>query len=121
VISPEHKRALFEAANRVGSDGNGTDGMVGYFRWVAKRDLTFFYVELWGQLLELQIHEEAMGAGTPGTTNEPGDGKLMTFELRDGPDEEVRELMSLGPDGVHVWPEKHPPFSTEHGLFVGLA
>jgi hypothetical protein len=44
VISPEHKRALLEAAHRVGSDGNGRDGIVGYFTWVGERDLTFFYV-----------------------------------------------------------------------------
>ena len=92
VISPEHKRALLEVAHRVGSDGNGRNGIVGYFTWVAERDLTFFYVELWSRLLELQIHDEAMSA-----TNEPGDRKKqpMTFELREGPDDEVRELMSL--------------------------
>ena len=44
-----------------------------------------------------KIHEEAMSAAPPGTTNEPGDRKKqpMTFELREGPDDEVRELMSL--------------------------
>ena len=73
MISPEHKRALLEAAHRVGSDGNGRDGIVGYFTWVAERDPTFFYVGLWSRLLELQIHEEAMSAAGPGTTNEPGD------------------------------------------------
>jgi hypothetical protein len=75
VISPEHKRALLEAAHRVGSDGNGRDGIVGYFTWVAARDPTFFYVDLWSRLLESQIHEEAMSAAAPGTTNEPGDRK----------------------------------------------
>jgi hypothetical protein len=38
-----------------------------------------------------------MSAAPPGTTNEPGDGKKqpMTFELREGPDNEVQDLMSL--------------------------
>jgi hypothetical protein len=49
--------ALLEAAHRVGSDGNGRDGIVGYFTWVAECDPTFFYVHLWSRLLELQIHE----------------------------------------------------------------
>jgi hypothetical protein len=75
VISPEHKRALFEAARRVGSDGNGRGDIVGYFTWVAERDLTFFYVDLCSRLLELQIHEEAMSPAAHGTTNEPGDRK----------------------------------------------
>jgi hypothetical protein len=87
------QRALLEAAHRVGSDGNGRDGIVGYFTWVAERDPTFFYVDLWSRLLELQIHEEAMSAAAPGTTNEPGDRKKqpMTFELREGPDNEVQD------------------------------
>ena len=55
VISPEHKRALLETAHRVGSDGNGRDGIVGYFTWVAARDPTFFYVDLWSRLLESQM------------------------------------------------------------------
>ena len=77
VISPEHKRALLEAAHRVGSDGNGRGGIVGYFTWVRKRDLTFFYVDLWSRQLELQIHEEAMIAEAPGTTNESSRAKLQ--------------------------------------------
>jgi hypothetical protein len=97
VISPEHKRALFDAALRVGSDGNGRGGIVGYFAWVAERDLTFFYVDLCSRLLELQIHEEAMSPAAHGTTNEPGDRKKqpMAFELRGGPDDEVQDLMNL--------------------------
>src|SRR5271169_3585295 len=97
VISPEHKMALLEAALRVGSDGNGRDRIVGYFTWVGERDLTFFYVDLWIRLLELQIHEEAMSAAPAGTTNEPGDRKKqpMAFELRGGPDDEVQDLMNL--------------------------
>ena len=60
--------------------------IVGYFTWVAERDLTFFYVDLWSRQLELQIHEEAMSAAAHGTTNEPGDRKKqpMAFELRGG-------------------------------------
>jgi hypothetical protein len=49
-------------------------------------------VELWSRLLELQVYEQAMSAEAPDTTNEPGD---RAFELREGPDDEVQELMSL--------------------------
>jgi hypothetical protein len=54
-------------------------------------------VDLRIRLLELQIHEEAMSAKALGTTSEPGDRKKqpMTFELREGPDDEVQDLMSL--------------------------
>ena len=38
-----------------------------------------------------------MSAKAPGTTNEPGDQKKqpMAFELREGPDDEVQDLMNL--------------------------
>ena len=45
------------------------------------RDPTFFYVDLWSRLLELQIHGEAMSAEAPGTTNDRKK-QQMTFELR---------------------------------------
>jgi hypothetical protein len=48
---------------------------------VGERDPTFFYVDLWSRLLELQIHGEAMSAEAPGTTNDRKK-QPMTFELR---------------------------------------
>jgi hypothetical protein len=42
-LSRETKGALVEAAARIGSDGTGKDGVVGYGIWAAKRDETFFY------------------------------------------------------------------------------
>ena len=36
-ILSEYKKDIFEAANRVGMDANGTQGIVGYFRWIARR------------------------------------------------------------------------------------
>jgi hypothetical protein len=48
---------------------------------LGERDPTFFYVDLWSRLLELQIHGEAMSAEAPGTTNDRKK-QPMTFELR---------------------------------------
>jgi hypothetical protein len=59
-ISPSHKKAIREAAHRIGYDGNGKDGEVGYFKWVAGRDLDFFYVDVWSRLLEVQYYHDAM-------------------------------------------------------------
>jgi hypothetical protein len=36
LLSIDFKRSLFEAAYRIGLDGNGKDGIVGYFSWVAE-------------------------------------------------------------------------------------
>ncbi len=52
-ISADHKQAMREAIHRIGSDGNGKDGEVGYFKWVAECDETFFYVDVWSRLLEI--------------------------------------------------------------------
>jgi hypothetical protein len=59
-ISADHKQAMREAIHRIGSDGNGKDGEVGYFKWVAERDETFFYVDVWSRLLEVQYYHAAM-------------------------------------------------------------
>jgi hypothetical protein len=37
LFSFDYKKGLFEAAYRIGEDGNGKDGLVGYFTWVAER------------------------------------------------------------------------------------
>jgi hypothetical protein len=104
LVSPEHKMALLEAAHRVGNDGNGKDGAFGYFRWVATRDLTFFYVDIWMRLLELEVYEAAIRAQAPCITNELDDPlsrstrtkKSTSFELPpDGPNAEVEGLMRL--------------------------
>jgi hypothetical protein len=105
LITPGHKMALLEAAQRVGSDGNGKDGAYGYFRWVATRDLTFFYVDIWMRLLDLEVYEAAIRAEAPCITSELDDQipkrsirtkKPWSFELsRDGPNAEVEGLMRL--------------------------
>jgi hypothetical protein len=69
-ISAGHKKAMREAAHRIGSDGNGKDGEVGYFKWVAGRDLTFFYVDVWSRLLEVQVYEAAMRVDSTAVTIE---------------------------------------------------
>src|SRR5438874_10209928 len=35
LFSIDYKRAILEAAYRIGQDGNGKHGVVGYFSWVA--------------------------------------------------------------------------------------
>ena len=35
ALTADYKKAAMEAAYRVGEDGNGKDGLVGYLKWVA--------------------------------------------------------------------------------------
>jgi hypothetical protein len=57
LISADYKKALLEAAYRVGYDGNGEDGAVGYFKWVATRHTTIFCTRLLINLLPLEFAE----------------------------------------------------------------
>lgn len=56
VFSIDYKKAILEATYRVGQDGNGKNGVVGYFSWVALRDPPTFCVLL-GSLLPLEDAE----------------------------------------------------------------
>ena len=57
TFSGDYKKAILEAAHRVGHDGNGEDGALGYFHWVGERDRGFFCPELWVSLLPLEEAE----------------------------------------------------------------
>jgi hypothetical protein len=57
LISADYKKAILEAAYRVGQDGNGKDGVVGYFWRVGERHPGIFYPELYTSLLPLEDAE----------------------------------------------------------------
>ena len=44
AISSDYKKAILEAAYRVGNDGNGKDGVGGYIKWVGERHTTLFFI-----------------------------------------------------------------------------
>ena len=70
LISIDHQKALFEAAYRVGNDGNGKDGVLGYLTWVATRDPTFFYLGIWARLSVLQQYDPPIRDESPRTAEE---------------------------------------------------
>ena len=56
LFSIDYKKAILEAAYRVGQDGNGKNGVRGYFSWVALRDPRIFCMLL-GSLLPTENAE----------------------------------------------------------------
>jgi hypothetical protein len=68
-ISADYKKAMFEAAYRVGYDGNGKDGLVGYLMWVALYHTPTFAVGL-NAVLPLQFAESNMPEKPPLTKEE---------------------------------------------------
>jgi hypothetical protein len=57
VFPPDYKKAIVEAAERIGNDGNGRDGLVGYFSWVALRHPRIFSTVLLINVLPLEFAE----------------------------------------------------------------
>ena len=54
IFSNDYKKAIFEAAWRIGEDGNGKDGIVGYFKWIGMHHSSAYAVLLMNWLtLEL--------------------------------------------------------------------
>ena len=73
VLTADYKRAILEAAYQIGNDGNGRDGIVGYFAWVARYHPATFGIpllisllplEFTGGLLEHRVRP-SIGAGAP--------------------------------------------------------
>ena len=58
------KDAILLAAEQVGEDGRGKDGLVGYLRKIA-RTQPKTYAALLGRLLPYQINESPPGGGVP--------------------------------------------------------
>ena len=56
LFTIDYKKAILEAAYRIGEDGNGKNGIVGYFSWVALRHPQIFS-SLLMNLLPLEIAE----------------------------------------------------------------
>jgi hypothetical protein len=58
AMSYDYKMAILEAAYRVGYDGNGKDGIQGYFNWVCGYHPEIYAVELLGRLVVLEDDED---------------------------------------------------------------
>jgi hypothetical protein len=81
AFSADYKKAILEAAYRVGNDGNGKDGVGGYIMWVGRRHPTIFYTVLWISLLPLEELE----------SNAPEAPRRTMKEIN----ESIRELIGL--------------------------
>jgi len=62
LISLDYRKAIVEAAYRIGYDGNGKDGVIGYFAWLADYHEDIFWTELAVSLLPLEAGESTTSA-----------------------------------------------------------
>jgi hypothetical protein len=70
LLSPDYKKLLLEAAHRIGSDGDGKNGVVGYFRWVARYHPRVYAKQLLGRLVDLDNNLGEMPNEPSRTTEE---------------------------------------------------
>jgi len=70
VFSIDYKKAIIEAAWRIGEDGNGKDGIVGYFKWVVVHHTAVFLSPLLINLLKLELAERNTPEGPHRTMEE---------------------------------------------------
>jgi hypothetical protein len=70
LFTIDYKKAILEAVYRVGNDGNGKDGVVGYFSWVGERHPTIFYTVLLVSLLPLETADSTTSEEPPRTSEE---------------------------------------------------
>jgi hypothetical protein len=78
-FSADLKRALFEAASRIGRDGSGKDGLKGYLRWVSRHHPVAFCSEFFVRVLPWEHH----------LADSPAEPLLTPVELDQG----VRQYM----------------------------
>ena len=101
LLTIDFKRGLFEAAYRIGQDGNGKNGIVGYFSWVAERHQRIYCSVLLANVLVLEYAER-------NTSEEP---RLTIEEINQG----VRDYIGLTGEnratGQPVQVELEPPWA----------
>jgi len=71
AFSTDYRKAILEAAHRVGNDGNGKDGVVGYFIWLA-----LCHPQAYGALLLLNALQLELAEG-----NAPAEPRWTTAEI----------------------------------------
>jgi hypothetical protein len=77
LLSPDYKKLLLEAAHRIGSDGDGKNGVVGYFQWVARYHPRVF-AKLLGRIVDLENNLGEM-PDEPCRTTEEFKGSYFTY------------------------------------------
>jgi hypothetical protein len=98
LFSPDYKRAIFEAAYRIGYDGNGKDGAIGYFCWLRQRHPRIYF-SFW---LATTIWLEKAGSGAreePPLTSEERDRAFRDY-IRVDDTAKTREAQSETPSPV---------------------
>jgi hypothetical protein len=108
AFSADYKESIFEAAFRVGRDGNGEDGILGYFLWLGKRHPTIFYTDLWIHLLPLEEAESNAPEAPRRTMEEINRSVRERIELK-GKKRTMRPTVQLKSRSPRDWTGRGAP------------
>ncbi len=102
AFSADYKRAILEAAYRVGNDGNGKEGLVGYFKWVALRHPRIFCTVLLINILPLEF-AEASTSEQPHRTKEERNESVRDYIGLTGTDRAKRQIVQTESGSSWDW------------------
>jgi hypothetical protein len=122
LLTADYKKSILEAAYRVGQDGNGKNGICGYFLWVGERHETIFWTILFVSLLPYDNDElytlkeprqtmeelnrwfrDCIGLGKNRTKRQPVQGKSDSASDWTGQPFPVGGLMKLAVENPKVF------------------
>jgi hypothetical protein len=83
VFPPDYQKAIFEAASRIGEDGNGKDAFDGYLMWVATRHPRIFYCDLFANLAANPAWDQPEEPRPTTEENSPSIAHLIGFTAKD--------------------------------------
>ena len=117
LLSIDFKRVLLEAAYRIGQDGNGKDGIVGYFGWVAAYHPRTFGSLLFANVLVLEFAERDTSVERRLTIDE------VNQEVRDyigltGENQATGQPVQVESDASCAWTGQPFPVGTHMQLAV---
>jgi hypothetical protein len=108
AFSADYKESIFEAAFRVGRDGNGKDGILGYFLWLGERYPEIFYTKLWVNLLPLEEAESNAPEEPRRTIDEINRSVRERIELK-GKNRTKRPTIQRASRSARDWTGQGPP------------
>jgi len=118
--SIDYKKAILEAAYRIGEDGNGKNGIVGYFSWVALRHPQIFS-SLLMNLLPLEIAEGDDAPEEPRRTIEESNQRVRGYIGLTGKDRTKRQTVQVESQSPWSWTgQPFPVGSLMHGKSEAL-
>lgn len=116
-FSTDYKKALSEAAYRIGQDGNGKNGIVGYFMWVIQYHLQIYCTVLLPKILVLE-HAESDTPEEPRWTIEKNNQEVRDYLGLTGKNQPTEQPVQVESEQPWDWTDQPFPVGSLMPLAV---